>query len=110
MSDETLLKEIGHRISKYRLNKNQTQDTLAKEAGVSQSTVVRIEHGQSTQTTNLFRILRVLRILENVEALIPEPPLSPIQQLQMHGKSRKRASTKSNKTTAKEPWSWGNEI
>ena len=109
MSDHAVLEELGRRIARYRLNKNMTQRALAKEAGVSQRTLVRVEHGQSTQTSSLIRILRVLRILENLDAFIPEPAPSPIQQLQLHGKRRKRASREPDKSKNKEPWTWGDE-
>lgn len=108
-SDDATLKELGRRIAQYRLNRNQTQDALAQEAGVSKRTIHRLEHGHSIQASNLIRILRILRLLENLEALIPEPAVSPIQQVKMHGKKRKRASSKSGKTQKKEPWSWGSE-
>lgn len=106
ISDSAALKELGGRIAQYRLNRNLTQAALAKEAGVSQRTLIRVEHGESTQTSNLIRILRVLHILENFESLIPEPAISPIQQLKLHGKSRKRASP-GHKSGSKKPWSWG---
>ena len=108
-SDEATLKELGSRMAQYRLNQNQTQDALAQEAGVSKRTIHRVEHGRSTQASNLIRILRALRLLENLEALIPEPAVSPIQQVKMHGKKRKRASSKSDKSDKKLPWSWEDE-
>lgn len=108
-SDDATLKELGSRIAQYRLNRNQTQDALAREAGVSKRTLHRVEHGRSTQASNLIRILRVLGLLENLEALIPEPAVSPIQQVKMHGKTRKRASSKSAKSEQIAPWSWGDE-
>lgn len=112
-SDDAALKELGSRIARYRLNKNLTQDTLAREAGVSKQTVHRVEHGHSIQVSNLIRILRALRIVENLEALVPEPAISPIQQVKMHGKERRRASSSSakpgRKTPRKTPWSWGDE-
>jgi len=107
ISDGAVLKELGSRVARYRLNSNLTQAAFAKEAGVSQRTLIRVEHGQSTQTSSLIRILRTLRILENFEVLIPEPAISPIQQLQLHGKSRKRASPKPDKSGSNKLWSWG---
>ena len=105
-SDDATLKELGSRIARYRLNRNQTQDVLAHEAGVSSRTLHRVEHGHSIQFSNLMRILRALGLLENLESLIPEPALSPIQQVKMHGKKRKRASSKPGKSENKAPWSW----
>ena len=109
LSDGATLKELGHRIAQYLLNRNQTQEELAKEAGVSMRTLHRVEHGHSTQASSLIRILRALGLLGNLEALIPKPAISPIQQVKMHGKRRKRASSKSDKPEQKTPWSWGDE-
>lgn len=108
-SDGATLKELGSRIAQYRLNRNQTQDALAQDAGVSNRTLHRIEHGHSTQTSNLIRVLRALHLLENLEGLIPEPTVSPIQQMKMHGKKRKRASSKPDKSEQKARWLWGDE-
>ena len=35
LSDDAVLKEIGNRITQYRLNQDKTQVALAQEAGVS---------------------------------------------------------------------------
>lgn len=109
ISDDAALQELGSRIAQYRLNRNQTQEALAKEAGISQRTLHRVEHGHSTHASNLIRILRALHVLENLESLIPEPAISPIQQVKMHGKKRRRASSKSDKPEQTTPWSWGDE-
>ena len=108
-SDDATLKELGSRIARYRLNRNLPQLSLAREAGVSVRTVHRIEHGQSTQASNLIRVLRALGLLENLETLVPEPAISPIQRLKMHGERRSRASSGSDKLVRKVPWSWGDE-
>lgn len=94
LTDDMVLQEIGDRIAKLRLNKNMTQAQLADSAGVSLSTVSRVEGGNSSQISNLVRILRALGLLENMELLIPEPTISPIQQLEMEGKRRQRARPK----------------
>jgi putative transcriptional regulator len=109
ISDDAALKELGHRITQYRLNLNLTQSALAEEAGVSKRTLHRVEHGESTHLTNMIRILRALGLLENLESLIPEPAISPIQQVKMQGKKRKRASSPSEKPEPSSPWSWGDE-
>lgn len=108
-SDPAVLKELGRRLARYRLNKNLTQEALSNEAGVSKRTLTRIEHGASTQTSNLIRVLRALDMLENLEALIPEPALSPMQQLKLKGKTRQRATAKEDSITAQKPWSWETE-
>ncbi len=108
-SDNAVLKELGDRITRYRLNLNLTQRALALEAGISKRTLHRVEHGDSTNVTNMIRILRALGLLGNIESLIPEPAISPIQQVKMQGKNRKRASSSSEKPEPKKPWSWGDE-
>ncbi len=108
-SDDAVLKEIGNRIAQYRLNLDKTQAALAQEAGVSSRTMTRVERGHSVQASSLVRILRALKLLDNVDRLIPEPAASPVQQLIMRGKQRKRASSKPVKSKKKGTWSWGDE-
>jgi putative transcriptional regulator len=107
ISDTAILGNLGKRLLQYRLNKNMTQTELAKEAGVSSRTVNRVEHGNSTQLSNFIRLLRSLDLSQNLDALIPEPAISPIQQMKLGGKARKRASS-SAKTEGK-TWSWGDD-
>ena len=76
-SDDAVLKEIGNRITQYRLNQDKTQAALAQEAGVSSRTLIRVEHGYSIQGSSLIRILRALQLVENLDALIPGPAARP---------------------------------
>ena len=108
-SDDAVLKEIGNRIAQYRLNQDKTQAALAQEAGVSSRTMTRVERGHSVQSSSLIRILRALKLIENLDRLMPEPVVSPVQQLIMQGKQRKRASSKLEKSPKKDTWSWGDE-
>jgi len=105
LSDDALLTELGRRLNRYRLNRNMTQAALAKEAGVSERTINRTEHGHSTSVSNFIRILRSLGLLENMDALIPETTVSPIQQMKLQGKNRQRASSSKPKNEAR-AWSW----
>ncbi len=109
LSDDAILKEMAARIAQYRLNQNKTQAALAQEAGVSKRTITRLEQGQSVQISNLIRVLRALQLIQNIEALIPSPAISPVQQIKMQGKQRKRASSKTNEPNKKEPWLWGDD-
>jgi transcriptional regulator with XRE-family HTH domain len=109
-SDSAVLADLGDRIARERLNRNLTQEALAAEAGVSRSTVRRLEAGESTQLTNLIRILRALGLLANFDALIPEPVVRPLEALERKGKERRRASSpartiRRNKTS----WTWGDD-
>jgi transcriptional regulator with XRE-family HTH domain len=107
-SNDALLKELGNRLQRYRLNRNMTQVALAKEAGVSERTIIRIEQGHSTQLSNFIRLLRSLGLLENMDALVPKPAISPIQQMKLQSKNRKRASSSKLDNTDR-VWSWGDE-
>ena len=108
VTEQAVLDELGKRLARYRLNRNLTQAELAKEAGVSQPTVVRMEAGKSAQFSSYIRILRALDLIENLESLVPEPLVSPIQQLKLDGKERKRASSKSKQAKSKPDaeWTW----
>lgn len=110
-SDSAAIHELGTRIARHRLNWNLTQAALAAEAGISVPTVQRLEQGNSCQASSLIRILRVLKLLDHLDALVPEPAASPVQQLRMRGKLRRRASSPRTARirTARDPWTWGDE-
>ena len=106
LSDKAILKVMGERIAQCRLNQNKSQDYLAGQAGISSRTMSRIESGHSVQFSSLIRILRALDLVENIDNLIAKLPLSPIQQLKLKGKERKRASKKTSSPKPNETWSW----
>jgi len=108
-TDQSVLREIGARIAAIRLNRNLTQAELADEAGVSKRTVERLESGHSVQIANLIRLFRSLGLLERLEVLFPESAASPVAQLKLQGKKRRRASTKRSPETSKKIWKWGDE-
>jgi transcriptional regulator with XRE-family HTH domain len=83
--DKAVLKALGRRLAWYRLNRDQTQEGLAMEAGVSLPTVQRIEYGHSTQTSNLIRVLHALGLLEDLDGLVPESRLRPLQRERSSG-------------------------
>jgi len=61
------LATLGHRLEQRRLARDLTQATLAREAGVSKSTIERLENGASVQLANLVRVLRALELLDQPE-------------------------------------------
>jgi transcriptional regulator with XRE-family HTH domain len=94
LTDEALLKLIGGRLARLRLSKNLTQEQLATQAGLGLRTVQRLELGMAaTQLSGFARVCRVLGLMENFETLIPEPVPSPVTQLKLRGKERKRATS-----------------
>ena len=105
--DEAILGELGRRLASARLERNLKQADLATQAGISKRTLERIEAGGPTEVINLIRVCRALGLIERFETLIPEPVPSPVAQLKLRGKERKRAG--SSKTIAKAPagiWKW----
>lgn len=114
LTDTALLESLGRRIAETRLTRDLTQAELAKEAGVSKRTLIRLEGGESTQLTNLIRVLRALGLTGNLDALVPPPAPSPLKQLQSEEKQRKRASGRSGATGSTpsegdEAWTWGDD-
>jgi transcriptional regulator with XRE-family HTH domain len=108
LSDEAILSELGLRIANARLERNFTQATLAAEAGVSKRTLERLEAGQvATQLSGFVRVCRVLGLVDRLDALVPEPVASPVAQLKLQGRTRKRASRVTTTTKAAKTWTWG---
>lgn len=109
LTDETVAGELGQRLARTRLERNLTQAKLAEQAGISKRTLERLESGAaSTQLSALVRVCRALDLMDRFDALVPPPIPSPIQQLKLEGRKRKRASSKVIQSTDKK-WTWGDE-
>jgi transcriptional regulator with XRE-family HTH domain len=102
--------ELGARIARIRLEMNLTQAQLAQQAGVSKRTVERLESGSvATQLSGFIRVCGVLELIERFETLIPEPLPSPVAQLKLKGRTRKRASAPRIANPSPEKWKWGDD-
>lgn len=109
ITDEALLKLIGERLARLRLGMNLTQQQLAEQAGLGLRTVQRLELGMAaTQLSGFVRICRVLGVLDRFEMLVPEPLPSPVAQLKLRGRERKRASSAKPAEPAGQ-WRWGDK-
>lgn len=69
LTEQEILKEIGERIKKIRLQHNLTQKEMSDEVGLSVSTISLIEQGKSTTTESLIRILTRLNRLKELESV-----------------------------------------
>ena len=108
LSDESILKEIGDRLTRTRLERNLTQAQLAEMAGISKRTLERLESGSAaTQLTSFIRACRSLGLLEQLDLFLPPPRVSPVEQLKLQGRKRKRASGSKSKNASSQKWSWG---
>ncbi|HVU05029.1 MAG TPA: helix-turn-helix transcriptional regulator [Polyangiaceae bacterium] len=108
-TDEATLRELGKRLARYRLARNLTQADLAREAGVSKRTVERVEGGESAQLSSFIRLLRALGLGGGLDTLVPESSPSPLEELELRGKHRKRASHREPRSEPRTPWKWGEE-
>ena len=109
-SDGAVLEELGRRLEAIRLNRNQTQAQLARQAGVSKRTIERLESGAvAVQLSGFVRVCRALDLLDRLDAFVPEPLVSPIALLKLRGRSRRRASGKPAPGPAPKAWTWGDE-
>ena len=109
-TDAAVLSELGGRLARVRLDRNLTQAQLAEQAGISKRTVERLESGSvATQMSGLIRVCRVLDIVERFDLLVPEPVHSPVEQLKLRGRKRRRASAGRKAKASSKKWQWGDE-
>jgi putative transcriptional regulator len=94
MNSYAVLKEIGVRMRRERLNQNLTQETLAGRAGVSRRVILDLEKGKGCGLSSLIEILRALKKLDQLDAFLPDPGISPLQLAKLRGHERQRASGK----------------
>lgn len=111
ITDTALLTLLGTRITTTRIDRNQTQSNLAKQAGISKRTLERMENGEMVQLTNFLRVLRVLGLLNGIDLLLPPQPLHPLEMIKRQGKKRLRVvpSRKEKKDPIANAWKWGDE-
>lgn len=108
-----ILEELGERVARHRLNKNLTQEELAKQAGIGSATLKRIEHGStSTQLVNFINVLRALGLDQNLELLVPDVPPSPVQLANIQKKNLRQRARKKRKPsidTDTPTWTWSDD-
>jgi len=90
-SDKAIAEEIGKRIDQIRLEKNMTQEQIAKEIGLSAVSYRNLIKGEG-KFQNIIAVIRALGRIDLVEAFIPDSHFSPLEMLKCKGKVRQRAS------------------
>lgn len=90
LSDDAILVELGQRLSRYRIDAGLTQQALADKAGISKSTLERIEAGAASQLPSLIRVLRALDMLPVLDVAIPPPMPRPMELLRNQRKFPQR--------------------
>ena len=91
-SSATIAEALCKRLEEIRLSKNISQAELAKQAGVSRSTMTRIADGQSISLDSFIRVVKALGLADHLAALLPDPEVRPIELVRHKGQHRRRAS------------------
>ncbi|KQO82715.1 MULTISPECIES: helix-turn-helix transcriptional regulator [unclassified Frigoribacterium] len=81
---------IGERVRARRLDEGVDQVDLAREAGVSTSTLQNLENGRGSTLKTLVRVLRALDAADALEGLLPASAVSPIDVLRSAGREPRR--------------------
>ncbi|NOX09114.1 MAG: helix-turn-helix transcriptional regulator [Gammaproteobacteria bacterium] len=92
MTNKAIAEALGQRIEQLRLEQNRTQQQIADEVGLSRVSYRKLVTGQA-KFENIIAVLRVLGKLDLVEQFIPEVTFSPMEQLKLQGKKRRRAKS-----------------
>ncbi|MEZ5013663.1 MAG: helix-turn-helix transcriptional regulator [Chitinophagales bacterium] len=104
MSDSAILGMLGECIHKVRLSRNITQQELSKKAGITRTTLIRIEKGVGGTLITLIQILRQLEQLQLLQSFENFQQVSPLMLAKIEENLRKRASRKNNKSDYKSDW------
>ena len=102
-SSDAIINALFERIEEIRLSRNISQAALAKEAGVSRSTITRLARGQSISVDSFVRIMQALGLADHLAALLPNPNVRPVERIRLDGTERRRASSKRK---AAGDWTW----
>ena len=108
ISEVHVLKELGDRISDYRIHMPMTQTELSQKTGLSVHTIVNIESGKSVQFINLIKILEALGLLHNLDVLVPAVEQRPSEMF-TKGKKRERATSPKYRPQKNPDFKWGDE-
>lgn len=101
-SDKAILRDLGRRLRRARLQRNLSQQELADQAGLNRTTVSEFERGASTSTLTLVQVLRALQRLEELENFLPDPGPSPLELARQQGHQRQRATGRRKRSPAVE--------
>ena len=87
-----VLQELGHRIERLRLQRNQSLADLAEAAGVGTATLQRLETGRNANLKTVVQVLRALNRLGDLDNIIPDVEVSPFEISATRKSPRQRAS------------------
>lgn len=102
------LRRFGGRVASQRLSHNIAQARLAQDAGVSVSSVKRLEAGGNSSLDTLLRVLQVLGLADRFTDMLPQADVRPVERVQHGGHERQRASDRAPAAKASD-WAWGED-
>jgi transcriptional regulator with XRE-family HTH domain len=102
-SDTALLRQIGSKMRKARLEKNITQAKLQGLSGVYRTTIGDLENGKNCSLLVLIQLLRALERLDLLDAFFEEQMPSPVLYAKLHRMERLRASRSTEHLSVAEP-------
>jgi len=91
MSDQSLSETIGAFVKHQRIEKNWSQEKVARQANISRSTLSLLERGETVTIKTLLQVLRTLDLLHVMDVFKIHQQLSPIALAKLQQKERKRA-------------------
>lgn len=107
MSDAAITQAIGKYVKQQRVEQNRTQSELAKDAGISRSTLSLLERGEPVMLFTLLQVLRILDSLHVLNAFNVQPKISPMLVAEAQQKyARSRVRKKKSNVPPKNESSW----
>jgi len=104
MSDVAISNAIGYFIKHHRLAQNKTQDEVARDAGISRSTLSLLERGGTVTVATLLQVLRELDLLYVMDAFKIQKQISPIELARIDLRKRQRARSQKNDQQFESDW------
>lgn len=92
MSDNAIARQIGEFVKHNRIDQNKTQDMLAKDAGISRSTLSLLERGETITVATLIQVLRILDRLQVFDGFTINNQPSPLLLAKAERKKRQRVA------------------
>lgn len=102
-SIETITGALCKRLDEIRLSRDISQAALAKEAGVSRSTMTRLADGKAVSLDSFVRVMVALRLTDHLAAMLPDPGIRPVERVRFGGAERQRTSRKKDEAPE---WKW----
>ena len=74
-----IVRMLGSRFRDFRMRANMTQKELAKQAGVTVTTIHKFETGRANNISlgSFLRLLKAVGMIGGVEELLPDLPQNP---------------------------------